>query len=53
MASDENVDDNSCIFDPNFAIVCSFFEKFSTLCGIQPPSFSMLQRMLEDTEESE
>jgi hypothetical protein len=50
MASEEDVKNESCINDPDFAVVCSFFENFSSLCGVQAPSFLDLQQMLEDTQ---
>lgn len=52
MAS-ENVVENasSCVTDPNFAIVCSFLEKFGKLCGLVYPDFEQLQEMLENTHE--
>ncbi len=52
MAADESIHNDSCIFDPNFAIICSFFEKFATLCGIKQHSFAELQEMIDSTEES-
>lgn len=52
MAANGSVNDDSCIFDPNFAIICSFFEKFSTLCGIKQHTISELQLMIDSTEES-
>lgn len=53
MASEENVNIDSCIYDPNFAIVCSFFEKFSALCGIKQPNFANLQQMLDSADDGE
>ncbi|KAG1663678.1 Remodeling and spacing factor 1 [Nymphon striatum] len=41
--------EESCHSDPNFAVICSFIEKFGELCGIQI-SISDLESMLEDTK---
>nr|CAH7761634.1 unnamed protein product [Callosobruchus chinensis] len=48
MASDV---DASCENDPNFAVICAFFEKFGENCGLGPIDFAELQSMLENTEE--
>lgn len=48
MASEN---DSSCVSDPNFAIICSFLEKFGKVCGITYPDFNELQEMIENTQE--
>ena len=32
-----------CTADPNFAVICSFIEKFGASCGIPCPSIGELQ----------
>ena len=32
-----------CESEPDFAVICSFFDKFGTACGIQYPSISELE----------
>lgn len=39
--------------DPNFAVICTFFDKFSDLCGIDKPETNQLKEWLENTEEGE
>lgn len=48
MASDNEA---SCENDPNFAVICSFFEKFGVVCGLNTVDFVELQEMLENTHE--
>ncbi|CAH1985868.1 unnamed protein product [Acanthoscelides obtectus] len=48
MASDV---DASCENDPNFAVICAFFEKFGENCALGPIDFAELQSMLENTDE--
>jgi remodeling and spacing factor 1 len=48
MASDNEA---SCVCDPNFAVICSFLEKFGKSCGITYPNFMELQEMLENSQE--
>lgn len=43
--------DASCEEDPNFAVICAFFEKFGQLIGITDVDFCELQSMLENTYE--
>lgn len=38
---------SSCYADPNFAIICAFFEKFGKMCGVPFPMASELVGMLE------
>lgn len=51
MASDNEA--SSCESDPNFAVICAFFEKFSATCGLNTIDFLDLQAMLENTQEGE
>ncbi|KAK7864582.1 hypothetical protein R5R35_003175 [Gryllus longicercus] len=48
MASDN---ETSCVCDPNFAVICSFLEKFAKSCGISHPNILELQEMLENSQE--
>ncbi|XP_055385665.1 uncharacterized protein LOC129614806 [Condylostylus longicornis] len=53
MASDENNIISSCENDPNFAVICLFFDKFAKILNIAHPNIKRLQEMLENTEEVE
>lgn len=48
MASESEA---SCEEDPNFAVICGFFEKFGVLIGITDVDFCELQCMLENSLE--
>lgn len=50
MASDNEA---SCASDPNFAVICSFLEKFGKSCGVDYPDINALQLMLENSQEGE
>lgn len=41
----------SCESDPNFAVICAFWEKFGGACGLANVDFLELQAMLENTQE--
>lgn len=46
----ESATSSSCYADPNFAIICGFFEKFGKMCGVEFPLASELVMMLECEE---
>lgn len=43
--------DESCLNDPNYAIICVFLQKFGNQLKIEHPDFVRLQKMIEDTDE--
>jgi len=46
----ESASVSSCYSDPNFAIICGFFEKFGKMCGISFPLSAELVEMLDCDE---
>ncbi|KAH9512758.1 hypothetical protein Btru_038123, partial [Bulinus truncatus] len=44
-----SVGEGDCHKDPNFAVICSFFDKYSTSLGLPEISYADLQKYLEDT----
>ncbi|CAH0558854.1 unnamed protein product [Brassicogethes aeneus] len=48
MASENEA---SCENDPNFPVICAFFEKFGDACNLPKLDFLELQTMLENTTE--
>lgn len=43
---------NSCLNDPNFAVVCSFYSKYGTLLGLEEIAFTDIRAWIEDTNRS-
>ena len=41
--------ESTCHSDPNFAVICSFLEKYGELLGLPDITFVDLQSYLEDT----
>lgn len=50
MASDGEI---SCANDPNFAVIYSFLKTFGKLYGLEVPTISKLQELIENTQEGE
>ena len=46
-----SVVESDCHKDPNFAVLCSFFERYGELLGLPSVSYSELEDFLEDTSE--
>lgn len=44
---------DSVHLDPNFAVICAFFEKFSTILNMDIPNFELLEEWLTNSDESE
>jgi remodeling and spacing factor 1 len=44
------VGEGTCHSDPNFAVICSFLDKYGQLLGLPEISFANLQSYLEDTK---
>ena len=40
-----------CENDPNFAVICSFLDRFGEACGIDYPAIDDLGLMLQDTND--
>lgn len=51
MASEKDSCQSYCADDPNFAIICSFLERFAHSCGVSYPTFSELQEMIESPQD--
>uniref|UniRef100_A0A2C9JP17 PHD-type domain-containing protein n=1 Tax=Biomphalaria glabrata TaxID=6526 RepID=A0A2C9JP17_BIOGL len=45
-----SVGEGDCHKDPNFAVICSFFDKYSSSLGLPEISYTELQKYLEDTD---
>lgn len=46
-------EDDSCVNNPNFAVICSFLQKYAGLLGILNPNFKDLRAMIESNDEGE
>lgn len=42
--------ESTCHSDPNFAVICSFLDKYGELLGLPEISYVDLQEYLEDTK---
>lgn len=42
---------SSVLANPDFAIICAFFERFSELCGIEKQNTKQLIEWLQNTED--
>lgn len=41
-------DYNSCLSDPNFAVICSFLQHYADILNIKNPTFKELQDMIKN-----
>ncbi|KAL5282484.1 RSF1 family protein [Megaselia abdita] len=46
-----SIEDISVHLDPNFAVICAFFEKFSDMLNIETPNFQLLEEYIKDSNE--
>lgn len=51
MAAANDAIPDSCTNNPDFAVICSFFEQFGDKTGLLFPSFQDLQHMIENDDE--
>ena len=40
-----------CHNDPNFAVICNFWDRYGEMIGLKEISYSDLERWLEDTKQ--